>query len=107
MGMLSAGWASMSLHHAHRLVLLSFAGSTTSETITLAVPGDVVPGSERAHISTLGEERLSVCLSQGFLGKQDSPCRRLSPSNALFSWRIKFTPGGTPLTVMISLYRNV
>ncbi|CAM4474631.1 unnamed protein product, partial [Lepidochelys kempii] len=33
--------------------LLCPKGNTTSETITLAVPGDVVPGSERADISTL------------------------------------------------------
>ncbi|CAM4460055.1 unnamed protein product [Caretta caretta] len=35
--------------------LLCPKGNTTSETITLAVPGDVVPGSERADISTLGD----------------------------------------------------
>lgn len=37
------------------LTLLQFAGTSASETITFTMPEDIVLGSERAHISFLGE----------------------------------------------------
>ncbi|CAM5081714.1 unnamed protein product [Natator depressus] len=55
--------------------LLCPKGKTTSETITLAVLGDVVPGSERAHISTLGDIMGTALQNIDGLPQMSAGCR--------------------------------
>lgn len=47
--------SALSLLPVAMLMLLPFAGTSASETITFTLPENMVLGTERAHISFLGE----------------------------------------------------
>lgn len=72
----------MFLQPADMSLLLLLAGEPVSETITLALPENVVQGSERAYVSFLGEQ--PVCLRSGHLGNGEFPGRK--PFWAIFSF---------------------